>query len=188
MHRSLKVLLNENYVILCTNFSHTAESRDAGATMVGRCHELLKQLSDYNLLVKMHFVLDVLEHASFLSLKFQKDDSSFSSINDGLLAFTLAVTEMKYQNGENVLRFMNEIKAGNGNCWKGVELRGTDQNFDFDALRNKVCDNVLSCVSNRFENIEKDEVLKTANVFDPKEWPPYDRLAQFGIQDIESLG
>jgi hypothetical protein len=99
MRRALSVLLLTNFSAIYTHFDHQAEAKDSSAKMVGRARKVRGQLKKYKMLLYMHFMLDILEQAQYLSLHFQKDDCTLASACDKLQVFTMALEGMKTQMG-----------------------------------------------------------------------------------------
>lgn len=109
LSRALKVLLTKIWKTIYVHFGHTAESRDASATMVGRSRKIQQQLQNYKNLLYMHFLLDILEECALLSQCFQKDECSLSYAMDALARFVLAIEGLKHQDGTRLQNFLDTV-------------------------------------------------------------------------------
>lgn len=187
LYRALMVLL-KNFRPLVAHFSHTAQARDASVTMVGRCKAITKSLKDYKLILYMHFMLDILQHAATLSLQFQKDQCTPSSASDAIFVFTTAMEGLKHNDGENVESFLNNSEDGS---WKDQQLnRGENCIANFHNAKDGILADVIKYVSDRFEIFENNQIMVAGRILDPSEWPvnaPQADVAAYGNDELTAL-
>ena len=78
------------------HLQHTQEARTSSAEMQGRatCKIVSRQLQSLKMVMFMHFILDVLDECSILSLAFQKDSTTFTTVTTALERVELGLFAM----------------------------------------------------------------------------------------------
>ena len=182
MKRALEVLTS-SYQILYTHFEHVSQSKpgETTAEVRGRAVFLANKLKDFRILHFIHFMLDLLDVIARLSLEFQKDNLTVSSMLDALEVAQLELTALTLKPGEHLQKFTDAIE---NKSYKGTILKNHSEEKE---LYSNVIQNVQDHLSSRLEP-EKDKVLKAARVFEPSQWPQ-DRadLARYGDDQINLL-
>ena len=94
--------------------------------MKGRAKVMSRQLQSLKTVMFMHFLLDVLNECSHLSLTFQKDSTTLTGVTTALERVELGLSAMVQRPARHLQDFLdNCVTAGNTNTsFMEVELRG----------------------------------------------------------------
>jgi hypothetical protein len=155
--------------------------------MVGRARKVQNDMKQYKTLLYMHFLLDMLQEASILSLSFQQDACTITSSGDALGRFMLGIEALKHQNGENLERFLTEV--GEGSQWQEIELsRNMLDKQQFENAKVRILNTIIDHTQKRFDLFENDNLLKASKFIDPMDWPVSDNeLAIFGVDFLNTV-
>jgi len=87
-----------NYRPILVHFENHASDpndREASAAMKGRAKLVQHTLKQYNMLLFIHLMLDVLQELKHLSLLFQQEGLTLQMVSDGLQTTSLALVAMQ---------------------------------------------------------------------------------------------
>ena len=108
LSRSLAILLKpETYLVFVTHFEYIVQGGKGSADVEGRAKNIVKHLKCQKLLHYMHFIQDVLEILSDLSLQFQRDTCSIPDALDALETACLRLVALKLRPGKNLQGFID---------------------------------------------------------------------------------
>jgi len=97
MSHALEALMR-NYRPILVHFENHASDpndREASAAMKGRAKLVQHTLKQYNMLLFIHLMLDVLQELKHLSLLFQQEGLTLQMVSDGLQTTSLALMAMQ---------------------------------------------------------------------------------------------
>lgn len=94
---------------------------------------------------------------------------------------------MKTTNGQRLQHFLQQI-VGTNSFNEIPIVRSADDLKEFETKKQKVLDDVLQNLEERFSYLENDPVLKAAAVLDPDIWPADQmELSSYGEKEVEIL-
>ena len=152
---------------------------------------IIRKVMQYKFVWFLHFLKDILNEVSKISLLFQREDISISSAVTKLQSATLSLRDLFDNKGEHQRSFKNEIQ--NGNQYKKHTLLNcpTPPNNVFQANENdrrRIVQGVMDCIHSRFESVHEDELFLSCHVFDYKNWPDNpEALMQYGHDELNTL-
>ena len=190
LSRALKTLLrNMKHIVL--HLQHTQEVHTSSVEMQGRAKVVSRQLQSLKTVMFMHFMLDVLEECSILSLAFQKDSTTLTTVTTALERVELGLSAMIGRPAKHLQEFLDMcVIVGDTNTFKEVELKG-DRETEIAALssaKSRVIEKVLQFFSSRFSSLNTHAVLKAGTIFDHKTWPEdLQELATYGEVALHTL-
>ena len=189
LKRALDILLLKNYFTVVTHLQHTSQARDASVTMQGRASNYCKKLVSYKFLLFLHLLLDIVTAISKLSLQFQGDKISISQLQDKVNTLSSTLEAFKVRPGENLTSFQERV--GDGNQYKGLDLTRSARDAEsFAASRDAIIDKATAFLSDRFQGLGHDPVLRAAaTLTDHHSWPLNNRqqMLTFGEDAIQVL-
>ena len=189
LKRALDILLLKNYFTVVTQLQHTSQARDASVTMQGRASNYCKKLVSYKFLLFLHLLLDIVTAISKLSLQFQDDKISISQLQDKVNTLSSTLEAFKVRLGENLTSFQERV--GDGNQYKGLDLTRSARDAEsFAASRDAIIDKATAFLSDRFQGLGHDPVLRAAaTLTDHHSWPLNNRqqMLTFGENAIQVL-
>jgi hypothetical protein len=134
MRQAIEVLAN-SYITLQAHFEHVSQAApgETTAEVKGRATYLVKKLK--NLKVRfIHFMRDLLEIISQLSLAFQKDACTVNSMLDSVETANLHLTALTLTPGAHLAAFDKEVLEDpadpNGRVYRGVAQRARRPHFE----------------------------------------------------------
>ena len=175
LERALNVLLTKNYKCIVMHFQHASQARDSSAEMQGRATNYAKKLTSYVFVKFLHFLLDIIQQVSKVSLVFQKDDSTIALVQDKINTLTASLDALKLRSGQHLRSFEQSVCADNS--FNGVILsKKTGDDASFDTTRDRLIELAKQFITSRFSNFNEDPVLKAAAcITEPLLWP-HDRM------------
>ena len=186
--RALNVLLTKNYKLIVMHFQHASEARDSSAEMRGRAKNYAKKLTSYLFVKFLHFLLDIIQQVSKVSLVFQRDDSTIALVQDKINTLTATLDAFKIRSGQHLRSF--ELSVGADFSFNGVILsKKTGDDASFDTTKDTVIELAKQFINSRFSNFKEDPVLKAAAcITEPLLWP-HDRMSLlvYGEENLDSL-
>ncbi|XP_014669372.1 PREDICTED: uncharacterized protein LOC106810507 [Priapulus caudatus] len=188
LSRSLAILLKpETYSVFVTHFENIVESRQGSADVQGRAKNILKHLKCEKLMHYMHFLQDVLEILSDLSLQFQRDTCSIPDVLDAVETACLRLVALQQRPGRHLQGFLDAI--GGEHTFQGVELtRCPLTNDQMLAKKNALVETVIHKVSGRLKDLDSSPVLKAMQVFFLVNLPESAAdLATYGEDEVATL-
>ncbi|XP_013383016.1 zinc finger protein 862-like [Lingula anatina] len=144
------------------------------------------RLLQYKVVLYMHFLLDVFDQMSQLSLLFQRDDITVPSVVLKCEHVQLMLTSLLTVNGSYLESFYQHV---NGAVFKGQTLRNVIQPEVFETDREIIINSLLQIMDRKFGNIlGGTDIFKAAQIFDPRNWPDNrNDLTAFGREDLQTL-
>ncbi len=112
------------YRVLVTHFEDLASPErrpKPTAAVVGRAKKMAKYLTNYEDLLFMAFMLDALEHLSYLSLTFQKDCVSVDEAREALFTCLLNLEELKTTPGQAMTEVLTS--AAQTDSFRQIQLK-----------------------------------------------------------------
>ena len=189
LRRALQNLLTRNFKAVVMYYDHVAAAESSSPTMIGRSRKSSAQLKDFGFVLFMHFMLDILEEVSILSLKFQATEANLEKVCDALSLFTVQVEGMRHAQPRHTQEFLTAT-AGPELAFHEVSLKCTGDRASvidgFTETKSKIINDVLQYMSERFGFLESDTVLNASRIFNPLSWPA-NLPPQFGVEQIEQL-
>ncbi|KAK7156938.1 hypothetical protein R3I94_006858 [Phoxinus phoxinus] len=189
MSHALEALMR-NYRPTLVHFENHASDpndREASAAMKGRAKLVQHTLKQYNMLLFIHLMLDVLQELKHLSLLFQQEGLTLQMVSDGLQTTSLALVAMQTIPGPRLHQFMDEVGAGS--TWQGVQISRTNADDDnFKILKLRLTNSFCEFVSERFKSLETGVLKATSTLFDLSNWPEDTTdLATFGTAEMNAF-
>lgn len=175
LERALNVLLTKNYKCIVMHFQHASQARDSSAEMQGRATNYAKKLTSYVFVKFLHFLLDIIQQVSKVSLVFQRDDSTIALVQDKINTLTASLDALKLRSGQHLRSFEQSVCADNS--FNGVILsKKTGDDASFDTTKDRLIELAKQFITSRFSNFNEDPVLKSAAcITEPLLWP-HDRM------------
>ena len=189
LSRAVKTLLrNMKHIVL--HLQHTQGARSSSTEMMGRAKIISRQLKIFKKIMFMHSLLDVLDECSFLSLTFQKDSTTLTTVTTALERVELGLSAMLARPAKHLKEFFETcVTTGDSNVFKEMDLQG-DRELEiaaFSSVKSRVIEKVLH-FSSRFSSLSTHAVLKAGIIFDHKTWPDdVKELATFGEEALRTL-
>ena len=152
--------------------------------MQGRARVVSRQLQCLKTVMFMHFILDVLDECSILSLAFQKDSTTLTTVTTALEWVELGLSAMIGRPAKHLHEYLEKcVTVGDTNTFKEVELKG-DRETNIAALssaKSRVIEKVLQFFSSCFSSLNMHAVLKSGTIFNHKTWLE-------NLQELETYG
>ena len=132
-------------------------------------------------------MLDILELAASLSLKFQKDSLTCSDAIDALEVFCASIEGLKHQDGDQLAAFVSAMQ--DTTVYMGVTIKKSDpDDAQFDAKKPSVLNDILEFTSKRFLAVEDNIILKSTSVLEFSSMPTDpEAFAKYGLQELDNL-
>jgi len=175
----------DGYKVLVMHFENTKEGRLGSAGRQGRATFSAKLLTSLKGLLFAHLTWDIVEEAAHLSKVFQAD---FNAVTQALAAvnnFRLRLMTMKKTNGLRLQLFLQQMEGMK--TFSEIPMVTSDHDLEeFETKKQRVLDDVLQNVQERFGYLENGPVLKAAEVLDPDMWPKDEmELSTYGKEEVQ---
>ena len=174
-------------MLFSTHTSIVSQARTGTDEVVGRATYLAKKLWDFKVLRFMHFLQDLLEILSRLSLALQRVDVTVVTFLDALETTNLEMIVLGQGPGEHLQEFLDSVTMEDNTAkFKGTPLLNFQVDMAYDDLQ-AVIELVMDSVNRRLENwnVPTLGLLRDARIFDTKVWPDnQEGLGPFGNQEI----
>lgn len=94
------------------HFQRASEARHNSAEMQDRATNHAKKLTSYLFVKFLHFLLDIIQQVSKVSLVFQRDDSTISAlVQDKINTLTASLDALKIRSGQHQRSFEQSVGA-----------------------------------------------------------------------------
>ncbi|XP_077977576.1 zinc finger protein 862-like [Glandiceps talaboti] len=186
LYRAVKALLR-NFRVIVVHFQHIVEERKASAEMQGRAKNALKKLQNFKFLLHLLFLCDVLNTTAALSQVMQKDTVVLTQVNTAIERVKLSLRNMVNNQSEQLNGFINTVQETGK--WEDTDIKVKDTDLpDFQQSKQRIVDNVISHLDERFGNLRDNNILVASEVFDVSTWPEdNEQLATFGDAQVNIL-
>jgi hypothetical protein len=169
LSKCLDILLTK-YTTFVTHFENTLEGRIGTADVQARARLILNHLKDFTLLRYMHFLTDILNILSDLSLQFQKDSCGIPDATSALETACLRLTALQQRAGPSLQSFLDTVT--DDYVFKNVQLKaptlGAEQ---LKAKQDTLVDVVMDHLTHRVGDIDSDRLLRAMQIFFPVNLP-----------------
>ncbi|KAF3851984.1 hypothetical protein F7725_005339 [Dissostichus mawsoni] len=150
-----------------------------------------RQLTSSKFVLYMALYQDLLADLAELSLDFQADELSLSSVRSRVMASQAALLKQKEQPSPYlhpvITAFTNTGSTGVF-IYKGVEISTSSTSAEaFHRQRREIVNTINACIGQRFSTFSTDPVLLASEVFDPVNMPAEDNISaiqQYGDSDL----
>lgn len=161
-----KLLQNWNLIII--HMENYAEDESNKADDRAKARGILKKIREYKLVWFLHFLVDVLNEITRISLLFQREDITLPSAMIKVKSAKQSLNNMINNSGANLQKFQGSV---NGAIYKGQTLtRVVDDQVLFTG-KSEIIQNLIVCLDNRFANWYDEPVYSSCNIFDHRNWP-----------------
>ena len=149
----------------------------------GRAAFSVKFLTSLKALMFTNLTWDIVEEAAHLSKVFQADFTSVTRAMAAVNNFKLRLLSMKKTNGQRLQHFLKQIEGTESFNEIPIITRDNDLK-EFEARKQRVLDDVLQNVEDRFSYLENDPVLEAA----ADVWPTDQvELSSYGDGEVQVL-
>ena len=170
------MLLTKNFKLIVMHFQHVSEARDSSAEMQGRATNYAKKLTSYPFVKFLHFLLDVIQQVSKVSLVFQRDNSAIALVQDKMNTLTASLDAFKIRSGQQMTSF--EQSVGADFSFNGVILsKKTGDDASFDTTKDTLIELAKQFINSGFSNFKEDPVLKASACITEPLLLPHDRMS-----------
>ena len=130
-------------------------------------------LTQYRTVITLHFIYDIETTLKFLSLAFQGEDLTPSSLEQGLNRTLEQLEEMKTVNGKSLAKFYQDFDQDTEE-FEGFNLEDREKGQDmFDLDRRDLLESVVLYIHGRFDSLLANPVLlMLRNSLEHRRWPP----------------
>ena len=130
-------------------------------------------LTQYRTVITLHFIYDIETTLKFLSLAFQGEDLTPSSLEQGLNRTLEQLEEMKTVNGKSLAKFYQDFDQDTEE-FEGFNLEDREKGQDmFDLDRRDLLESVVVYIHGRFDSLLANPVLlMLRNSLEHRRWPP----------------
>ena len=197
MHQALQILIKSFAAIMAHMETVASVEYKATPEVKGRAKNIVNHLTQFKTLQFIHFLLDVLEIISVLSLNFQKNAVSLAEVLSSISTADLKLTELKYSAGSYLQEFHSKLKQDGPTgifTYEGIDIKSVVQDDvlqieNFNLTQHEFIDKIIEAISKRIENIRDVPILEaSAKISDPNEWPQgKSELASFGKREIKEV-
>lgn len=185
--RAISKLIS-NWKILVMHMMSYSEDNSNASQYRAKAKGILKKMMMFKFIWFLHFMKDLLKEIAKISLQFQRNDITLSSVLTKLQSANESLCYLSDNDGESLQNFWQNLE--NGNEYQGEKLSYVVAKESlFEEKKRLVC-TVIDCIHSRLSNIDNDSLYLSCHVFDPKNWPNYqDRqaLLLYGSDDIQVL-
>lgn len=158
LERALSVLLTKNYKLIVMHFQHASEARDTSTEMQGRATKYAKNLTSYVFVKFLHFLLDVIQQISKVSLVFQRDDSTIAFVQEKINTLTASLDAFKMRPGQHLRSF--EQSVGADFSFNGVILaKKTGDDASFDTTKDTLLEQAKQFINNFLCTVKNTQAL-----------------------------
>ncbi len=186
LQTALKILF-DGFKVLVMHSQNTKEGRVGSAGRQGRATFSVKFLTSFKGLLFAHLTWDIVEEAAHLSKVFQADFTTITRAMAAVNNFKMRLISMKKTNGPKLQQFLQQMEDQEIFNEISIVKHGNDLK-EFEVKKQRVLDDVLRNVEERFNYLENDPVLKAAAVLDPDIWPTDQMtLSSYGNEEIQVL-
>ena len=171
----------QSYRVFVTHFEEIISPdrpRKSSPTQIGRAKNLLKFMKDFECLLFMFFMCDILHCLSQLSLTFQKDDLTVGEALEKYEETCLQITDL-VGNGTGI--WQSKVMAAlitTPAIYEGVELNNVNATPSATETRTRVkediCSSILRHLDDRLKDLSQDSILAQFKALDPSTWPNLD--------------
>ena len=176
-------ILFDGVKVLLMHLQNTKEGRVGSAGRQGRAAFSVKFLTSLKALMFTNLTWDIVEEAAHLSKVFQADFTSVTRAMAAVNNFKLRLLSMKKTNGQRLQHFLKQIEGTESFNEIPIITRDNDLK-EFEARKQRVLDDVLQNVEDRFSYLENDPVLKAA----ADVWPTDQvELSSYGDGEVQVL-
>lgn len=100
------------YKLIVMHFQRASEARHNSAELQDRATNHAKKLTSYLFVKFLHFLLDIIQQVSKVSLVFQRDDSTISAlVQDKINTLTASLDALKIRSGQHLRSFEQSVGA-----------------------------------------------------------------------------
>lgn len=156
----------DGYKVLVMHSENNKEGRVGSVGRQGRATFSAKFLKSLKGLLFAHLTWDIVEEAAHLSKVFQADFTTITQAMAAVNNFRLRLTKMKKKNGPRLQLFLQQMEGIE--TFNEIPIVTSDHDLEeFETKKQRVLDDVLQNVQERFGWLENDPVLKVVAVLDP---------------------
>ncbi|XP_041370388.1 zinc finger protein 862-like [Gigantopelta aegis] len=149
----------------------------------------LKILKSHKFILHVAAYKDLVEDLASLSLCLKQDDLAVSNVRTRIEAVCLSLKAKQTQYGRQLCNIISQTTEENQHTFRGVTLlSGANTMTDFAKHHTKLILNITECIESRFVTFIQDNILMSADIFDPANLPTEQGdLAIYGNHDVDSL-
>lgn len=165
LQTALKIVF-DGYKVLVMHSENTKEGRVGSAGRLGRAAFSAKFSTFLRGLLFAHLTWDIVEEAAYLSKVFQADFTTVTRVMAAVNNFRLRLMKLKKTNCPRLQLFLQQMEGTK--TFNEIPIVASDHDLkEFETKKQRVLNDVLQNVQERFGYLENDPVFKAAAVLDP---------------------
>lgn len=162
------VKMIRNWKLIIVHLMSYAEDNTNRAEDREKAKGIITKIRQYKFVYYCHFIADLLGEVTKISLLFQREKINVSSAVTKLEAAHLSLNAMLNNNGTYLDAFDNDV---DDERFREHSLLNLVPRDTLERQKRSIVQDVLDCISGRFDDIYKDPVYVSCHVFDHKNWP-----------------
>ncbi|KAI4803880.1 hypothetical protein KUCAC02_025527 [Chaenocephalus aceratus] len=187
--RKALVALAANYRSLSVHLLQGADEPGQGKV---KLKAYWRQLTSSTFVLHMVLYQDLLAELSELSLDFQADELSLSSVRSRVVASQTALLRQREKPGPYLRPVLNAFTSTSSAGvfeFKGVAISHHSTSDEaFRHQRVEIVNRITDCISQRFATFSTDPVLLAAEIFDPHNMPEnISAIDPYGDEEVQRL-